>query len=1087
MKKYIKPLIILFCVAIFLTTICFIPIRVSKLIPFIEEQVAEDLGVNIHIERLILRLGPSLKFKAPMMHVTYQDGQKFAQFDNVKFYVPWMSLLKEKPVLSSIKARKLTIRILSDDQYLEDFIKKLNNKKYNESPSISLSEYSFSYFNKNNNDRYVLKGQNFELKKKFKYRSYRLKTQGVFSINSQDYITYDLFIVPNFEINNLVKFNNFEKVIEQIKELDFHADVISDLKLYKDKDKIIQASGFINLDNISIFDKTKKLPKSFIYLTLWGDKASVLSNIYTSMDKKVYIEGMVNNSKKPIVDFKVKTDDVDIKDLYDKIKIFTNFSIFKEINNIEGKLSANFSIKGDIKKVKSNGYLKISNAKIDTSTVTIDRINSDIDFSNNVININKAVGLINEAPIIAKGKIDKTLDLQLIMNKIELKHLFPEKYGIKTGLISLIADIKGTFDKVNINENLLIENLNIKRDDFDFYLDSLKYDTYKSDIAFFNNILCKTKYASLIKIPSLKMDIKEEFIKIPETNVFLPNSKLIMKADILDYKNNGINFVSSLSGSINSKDIALISDEKAIYPLKVTINGNKTSQNIIAQFLIQKTNIFDEPTLVSLISKLENKNLKIEDLSLSTLQGDFINDFKQSAKTNKKLVISGLLENVYEPVFKNIRIFIPQQLNLNFGDTILQLKGDLFLNGKVTSPEIIGQLTVQNLLNSLMQISITNATLDFNKTNLILNAPQVKIIDSVLAVNALISTAISDAITVKNINVKSKYVNTDTFLMHKDNPILKIHPIQIKDGKFYAERLETDLYNSKLYLTAFTSDLNLNDNILAFKNISTELYNGKLTGEIKYNLKDEQFESNVMARGVSAEPIFRLISHRDDSISGTMDFDSKINGNITSKEALNGNIKFIINNGRLSTLGKLEHLLYAQNVIADNMLRTSLSVVTKAITLKDTGLFKYLRGDVDLLDGIANINLLQSQGPHMSLFMKGKLNTINNYANLTILGRISDEVVTGLGAFADFSLNKLMVMLTGEETRWNIIPADFENIPPLSAKNTKEFRSIINGIVDKPSSVVLFNWISYSQKSLKQKDVPLNNVKVPDFIEKIPY
>ena len=54
-------------------------------------------------------------------------------------------------------------------------------------------------------------------------------------------------------------------------------------------------------------------------------------------------------------------------------------------------------------------------------------------------------------------------------------------------------------------------------------------------------------------------------------------------------------------------------------------------------------------------------------------------------------------------------------------------------------------------------------------------------------------------------------------------------------------------------------------------------------------------------------------------------------------------------------------------------------------------------------------------------------------------------------------------------------------------RNTKEFRSIIRGTVEKPSSVVQFNWISYSQKSLRQKEVPMTNIKLPDFVESLPY
>lgn len=123
----------------------------------------------------------------------------------------------------------------------------------------------------------------------------------------------------------------------------------------------------------------------------------------------------------------------------------------------------------------------------------------------------------------------------------------------------------------------------------------------------------------------------------------------------------------------------------------------------------------------------------------------------------------------------------------------------------------------------------------------------------------------------------------------------------------------------------------------------------------------------------------------------------------------------------------------------------------------------------------------------MALFIKGTYNPDTDYAKLVVLGRLSDEVISGLGAFGDFSFNKLMVMLTGEDNKYNILPEDFEKLPQLTMKNTKEFRSVINGIVDKPSSVLLFNWISYTQKSYRQKDVPMTNIKVPEFVDTLPY
>ena len=65
---------------------------------------------------------------------------------------------------------------------------------------------------------------------------------------------------------------------------------------------------------------------------------------------------------------------------------------------------------------------------------------------------------------------------------------------------------------------------------------------------------------------------------------------------------------------------------------------------------------------------------------------------------------------------------------------------------------------------------------------------------------------------------------------------------------------------------------------------------------------------------------------------------------------------------------------------------------------------------------------------------------IDNNAKLTVLGRLSDDVISGLGAFGDFSLNKLMIMLTGDENKYNIVPEDIDKLPQLASKNTKEFR-----------------------------------------------
>ena len=82
------------------------------------------------------------------MHLTYIDGQKVAQFDNIKFYVSWKSLFSNKPTVNKLYANRLNVKLSSNDKYLQDFINNLLAKGFSEIPNIKLREYSLSYKNK---------------------------------------------------------------------------------------------------------------------------------------------------------------------------------------------------------------------------------------------------------------------------------------------------------------------------------------------------------------------------------------------------------------------------------------------------------------------------------------------------------------------------------------------------------------------------------------------------------------------------------------------------------------------------------------------------------------------------------------------------------------------------------------------------------------------------------------------------------------------------------------------------------------------------------------------------------------------------
>ena len=103
----------------------------------------------------------------------------------------------------------------------------------------------------------------------------------------------------------------------------------------------------------------------------------------------------------------------------------------------------------------------------------------------------------------------------------------------------------------------------------------------------------------------------------------------------------------------------------------------------------------------------------------------------------------------------------------------------------------------------------------------------------------------------------------------------------------------------------------------------------------------------------------------------------------------------------------------------------------------------------------------------MSLYITGKYNLLNNYANTKILGRIPNSIVSVLGNFGNFSLSKLDKSNENNTTsKFNTtIPQyDIEKIPPLAytneTQNTKEFIVLIDGLATNLDSIKDFKWIN---------------------------
>ena len=108
------------------------------------------------------------------------------------------------------------------------------------------------------------------------------------------------------------------------------------------------------------------------------------------------------------------------------------------------------------------------------------------------------------------------------------------------------------------------------------------------------------------------------------------------------------------------------------------------------------------------------------------------------------------------------------------------------------------------------------------------------------------------------------------------------------------------------------------------------------------------------------------------------------------------------------------------------------------------------------------------QGKYLSSFISGTLQMNNNYANMTILNKLSGRVVKNLGPIAELSIDNLLRQIPGE---WGQLLAnqrltseypDRDRIPALNADplpNDKDFAVKIKGILGQPQAVRMFEWL----------------------------
>lgn len=701
----------------------------------------------------------------------------------------------------------------------------------------------------------------------------------------------------------------------------------------------------------------------------------------------------------------------------------------------QGKISLqNF----DISNLKHNGYLvglnssQTPNTKFNSGTIKINGTklffdNFDIDVLKGKIKIN---GNINNFS--SKNPIG---NLAIFLNNIALENLDKISSNIKAkeGIIK-----KGVI--LFKNNNIKLHSLSLDCANTPIFISANLKDIYsnKTIDANFSTLINENSADNIIN-PYLitPFKIKGELpikgsLKGSNDNYSVNFSTIIPKDSDFSFSGanlGDINYKREIEGKINVVgDIAEIQNLKLIK--YISNQNNKTNPIVVLQ---------------------ANGKIKQKDSSL------FYDNLKITSNT---------------PI--NVRI-----LNLIFKKSLLK-KGnfdcDITLNDSAKLPKINGKINLYDLGIPLYDTQIHNIKVDISnnfidseilasnkesdaklKLHMLnkLNSPYV-VKDFILSSNNL---------NINNILSSINPTSTKTDILPKTEFNIKPSDIIVEKGSFDFK----DVKYNQLNAQNLKGNLSYKDSILNLEKASFDIAQGLIEAQGKYNLKNTKLNLSANMYDCDSNILSKNFLLLPDQIFG------KINGSIAlSAKELNtpqgiknikSDIDFSINNGKMPKLGSLEYLLRTGNILKNGIMGLSLNNIIEVLTPYKTGEFEKISGKLMINNAeIESLNIA-TQGKNLSLFLDGNYSILENFADIEIYGKLSQNVSNALGALGNASINQFVDTLTqnrkNKNDKYAQLQEKLDKIPPIEIDNNKPrfFQVKVLGDINKDNYIKNFNWL----------------------------
>ncbi len=1096
---------------------------------------AKDAQIRISVLPLVfktLRIS-DVSVTSPDLNLVYTVDKNL---DIVKYFE---NNMKDSETSSdSAIAFPLNISDKLPDVSLKNYNVKLQDESTKNSINIKGENFTFDKAVINKHFRVLANGA-FLINEKENIK-YNIKTYSFWPVMSQNSDKTDVSAIPQIDfIKELVKYNPKADINADIefKKHAGHIDVFGDLNIDKisinlDGEKLpdsyfhLNSSGHnTNIDSNFYVSRNEKA--DFKAQISHGHKTKADLNLKTDKISFVSIQKFITA-------------------ILNSLNIENDIAMF----DLKGFMNADFSVKTDLKTFESSGFFKVFDGKVTHKKIPLNirNVAADIDFSNNSMNIKQAGAIINNSSIEVKGTIDSKADadVSVLSGDIQIAPLFNafapaeirKAYILDNGKLKINILIKGSLKDIEPNINIDLEKLLLKDRMNSFVVSNessivnikTKGTSFSGDINIKDSSIKMPAAKINFNIPAIDISVTPDDINIVPFSALLNSSKINISGSIKNYMKK-MDIDIPIKGSISSADIKkLLPPEmqgfvsaKGSIPVATKITGNDKKIELIAQAHSDSGNHFTplaikkmigKPGLVNVSLIYENDKLNIEDASLYLANKVTLADnFSYNKKGAVKIAgLSGSISDLSSYPSLRILFSVPEQLQVSSSvlpNASLKAKGEVNITGNTQKPYFRGFFTIKDTNLSDFLTKIQDMDFEFNGDIITAKIQNLNINGTSFNVDAQASSKLADVLLVKKMTLTCSEFYTDKLFeaMNAMNKVMAsssssastvntgkgpVVPVKISDGTIDIQKFKMKQAGGDFVASNITGDFSLINDLFKLKNLKASVYGGEVTGDVSYNLATTAVSAVIKGKNVNANNAVTVFAALKDQVIGNVDFDAnvKLKGSTYEQQikSLNGKINFSLKDGQLGSLGRFETFLKADNLLTESFISTKIGSLVSTVAPYNTGKFSYLTGNLDIVNGIAELNPVKMSGPNMSLLLTGNVNILTMISSIQILGSLAPDIVSALGPVANLSVEKFAsyipkfgASIASALNTYNAAANknELESIPELTPakEGSQSFKVILNGNLNNPASAVKrFQWLNTAEKIEQEEQSLLQSV-----------